>query len=149
MTIEYYNMRGEPYDCKSGDAWYFRNPESGRWWSGVINPISGGAGQCEIRNQDWYLSSKYYGWMNNPGPGTPDIFSNPDFREVLARIMSPDWKPDAPVEVSHVGQTAMETPFGTVWIDDAGKKAGDLTIAELKALIAETLESTLAAILKS
>jgi len=79
--------------------------------------------------------------MNNPGPGTPDIFNNPIFKAVVKEMaIKSGWVETVPVVESHIGQYPIETPFGVVWKDDTSKKIDDLTISEFKALLAEVLK---------
>ncbi|RPH38316.1 hypothetical protein EHM92_00095 [bacterium] len=137
--IQYYDMNGKPYDPASGRPWFYKEPGSGKWWGGLF-ALNGGFNCSELNNEEWYLSSEQFSWMGKPGPGLPNLFNNPIFIETKKSLATKaGWIQGTPVEPSHVGQYPVETPFGVVWKDDASKKAGDLTVNELKALMRELL----------
>ena len=140
--IQYYNMKGEPYNPASGDSWFYLNSD-GAWWAGNFD-FNGGFGSAKIVNIVRYLNSEYYQWMKEPGPGTPDLFNLPAFKaKIVEMAINAGWTPTAnPVVESHVGQYPIETPFGTVWKDDTSKKVGDLTVMEFKALLIDVLNET-------
>jgi hypothetical protein len=83
--VEFYTKDGQPYDCKSGNSWMYRDPKTGEWWAGNFSIDHHSHGSAKIRQPEEMMKDPYYAWMAEPGPGTLNIYKDPEFLKQLEK----------------------------------------------------------------